>query len=111
MSIYFLARGATLGAANTAVQLSAIIAALVPTPKLSPAFTQLTLINNGAGNLGVTDDSTVAGEAGTAILPSGSSQNFNTSGSPSDVINTTEIWLISATLNQAFSIFGRSEVG
>lgn len=108
----FLSRTITLSATpNTLQNLRELILALSPTPTIPEAVTQLILYPTGAGNLMITDDSTATTEAGGAAFTAGDGINFPASGSPNDTVNTTEIWVLSATASKTFSIMARSEVG
>ena len=108
----FVARKLTLSATpNTVVQLYALLIGLTPTPTISQAMTQVVINNNTAGNLLLTDNPNALTENDGFLLASGDTWNMEVSGSDNDIINTTEMYVLSATASKTFIASFRSEIG
>ena len=100
-NVGFYAGPLTLGAVNTPVSLLTLLAAV-----LSGVPTQLFIVPDGtAGNLVLTSNSAAAAES--AGVPLESQVGFLSS-SVSDPIQTSSMYLISATINKSFGVIART---
>lgn len=100
----FLARPTTLGLANTPVSVASLIAALSPAWPNSTAFSQLIIVNTGAGNLAVADYSSGFDTEAEGV---GIPDQLNLG--PEMLSNASEIYLLSATASKTLGLIGRTK--
>lgn len=106
-----LIRALALGTADTAVNLATALKALDPAPTCPMAFTELIIWANAGGNVALSDNSAYVLEASGFIIPAGTSLRLASSGGQDDYINPSEIWLLSHTASQGFTVIARTDAG
>lgn len=87
-----------------ALQLSA---ALTTAGFTRTGLTELIIIPISSGNLVLSSDSTIAAEAAGQVIPT-TGVVLQATGQSGDVIQTSELYLFSATASKAFSVYARA---